>query len=209
MAARILFPDNHDRFTNSQEKTMNRLIVSSIIALAATCSFAHAQDKAAVEAQPAAQVGEARVRTLPAITYFHRSVDATLNTLTDRIHEVMPSLVKAAEESKAHIVGPSVLIYHGVTGDRDAHFTLDIGFPIADADAKPVGDFKIKKLPGFRCISLLYTGDIEHLSAAYEKLGPEIAKGQLEPGDESRQMMLYWEGQDSPNNVIQVMLGVK
>jgi len=55
----------------------------------------------------------------------------------------------------------------------------------------------------------LYTGDIGHLSAACEKLGPEIGKHRIEPTDDSRQMMPYWEGQDSPNHVIQVMLGVK
>ncbi len=146
---------------------------------------------------------------MPAIVYFHKGLEATLKTLPDRIHEAMPSLVKAAAESKARVVGAPVLIYHGITADPDARFTFDIGFPVADADIKPADDYKVEKLPEFRCISLLYTGDMSHISAAYEKFGAAIFAAHVEATDESRQMILYWEGKESPNNVIQIMIGLK
>ena len=45
--------------------------------------------------------------------------------------------------------------------------------------------------------------------AAYEKLMPAVFAAKLTPVGESREVYLYFEGVDSPNNVVQLQIGVK
>jgi hypothetical protein len=162
--------------------------------------------------QSAPQVGEPRVRTYPGVTYFATSGETTLTGLSDHIRRAMPAVEKAIDEAHARIVGPPILVYHGPRNDPNTRFTVEVGFPVAEGATAPAagGQFKVTKLAPFRCVSLLYTGPISGLSAAHEKLAAAAPGGApAAPADESRQMMLYWENEDSPNNVLNIMVAVK
>ncbi len=155
-----------------------------------------------------AQICEPSVRTLPAINYFFVSKETSFQQLQPTIQELMPAVLKAIADSKAEIAGPPVLIYHHVANDPAAHFKLDVGFPVKEG-AKAAGNAQVKQLEKFHCVSLLYTGPASSIHQAYEKLAARAPKGNGPlVAEESRQMMLYWEGSESPNNVIQIMIGL-
>jgi hypothetical protein len=192
---------------------MIRTIFASALLFVLALQFSQVQ---ADEPKPAAaqgddqspQICQPRIRTYPAITYFFTSKETTFNQLQATIQELMPAVEKAIAESKAQIVGPPVLIYHHVVNDPAARFTLDVGFPVREV-AKPSGNAQVKQLDQFRCVSELYVGPMSSIHQAYEKLAASAPAGkQPLVAEESRQMMLYWEGSDSPNNVIQIMIGL-
>lgn len=188
-------------------------LTGSLLAWAAKEGSARPGGAGANADQAAPQVGEPRVRTYPAVTYFSTSGETTLAGLPDHIPQAMPAVEKAVEEARGRIVGPPIFVYHGARQDPQAKFTVEIGFPVAEGATAPAsGRFKVKKLPAFRCVSLLYMGPISGLSGAYEKLAANTPGGAggaaAARADESRQMMLYWEGEDSPNNVLQVMVAL-
>ena len=72
-----------------------------------------------------------------------------------------------------------------------------------------IGDFKVRELPKFKCATILYTGPGPRIGEAWVKLYKAIGDKGLTPTDEERELYLYWEGVDSPNNIVQVMVGVK
>jgi hypothetical protein len=186
-------------------------LTGSIATWAAQEQARPAAAAAAAADQSAPQVGEPRRRTFPGVTYFYTSGETTLRGLPEHIRQMMPAAANAVEESHARVVGAPLLVYHSTRSDPDAKFTVDIGFPVAEGTAAPAaGPFKVKKLPPFRCVSLLYTGPISGLAAAYERLAATAPGGKpAAPAEESRQMMLYWEGEESPNNVLQIMIGLR
>jgi effector-binding domain-containing protein len=154
------------------------------------------------------QICQPRIRTYPPITYFFISKETSFDQLQATIQELMPAVEKEISDSKGQIVGPPVLIYHHVVNDPAARFKLDVGFPVREG-AKASGNAQVKQLDKFHCLSQLYIGPTSSIHQAYEKLAANAPAGkQPLVAEESRQMLLYWEGSDSPNNVIQIMIGL-
>ena len=85
---------------------------------------------------------------------------------------------------------------------------MQVGMPVKEG-ATAFGDFKVRKTAEFKCATILLTGSLAHLSEAYERLMGEMEKAKLVPIGESREAYLYWEGAESPNNVVQIQMGIK
>lgn len=182
---------------------MNRM--AAIVAFALTIASGLFAAAPGSDAKTPAQVGTPQIRTTKAMDYFYVSVETNLAGLPEQIKKLLPGVARAAE---GQISGPPLLVYHGVTGDPDKKFQLEIGFPVKEG-TQGADNYKVKKLEEFRCVSLLYTGPTAEISRAYEALRRPAAQGGHAATDESRQMMLYWEGEESPNNVIQIMVGIR
>jgi hypothetical protein len=60
------------------------------------------------------------------------------------------------------------------------------------------------KVPAPHCATLLYTGSVAGLGDAFGKLYGDIGRQGLEATDVCREVYLYWEGRESPNNIIQI-----
>jgi effector-binding domain-containing protein len=201
------------------------IAVCLLLALTLTMSFALGQknqkDPAAAEkpapaaaATPAAPgdqepiVTKMRVQDYKAQTYFYTSTETTLNQISNVAMESIPKLVAAMRENNVDVVGPMTFVYHGVTQDRDKPFQLEIGFAVSPG-TKEAGDFKVRELAAFHCASVIYSGPIMQIAMAYQGLFTELFGAGLQPTDETREMYLYWEAPDSPNNVQVIMAGVK
>src|ERR1700760_3812174 len=99
----------------------------------------------AAEAPPVA--GEPIEQTVGERVYFYVSVSTTLDKVKDAYKQAVPKLRAGMQDSLGRVSGPMIGIYHNMdlTGKP---FTLDIGFPVAEA-TQPAGDFKVKKLEPF------------------------------------------------------------
>ncbi len=182
-------------------------VALAVLALMATCLAAE-EPKKAPAAKPEFVISELRVQTLPGRTYLHAERETTIPKIGQAFAEVVPAIVKVAEEGKARITGPLVSIATGSTGDPDTPFKLQIGFLVAD-DTKPVGDFKVRKLADFRCATVLFSGPAAKSGEAYKKLFESLtAAGHVRTG-ETREYSLYWESPESPNNVMLIQAGIK
>lgn len=167
-----------------------------------------ADEKEPVKADAAPGVCDSRLQTLRPVTFCHVTVKTNLQNIGQAAKDGFDKVGKEMADQKIVPSGPPMMVFHGATPDPAADFTLDIGLIVPD-DAKPAGDLKVDKLEKFRCMSVLYTGPVKGVSAAYQKVYPDLARAGHTPTAESREMLLYWEGEDSPNNVIQVSVGIK
>src|SRR5262249_34921981 len=125
------------------------------------------------------------------------------------VGETLGSLVKTVAGNKLPLFGPVMHVYEGAP-----HRTPDKGFKMATGvfvqdGAKGIGDFKVRELPKYKCATLLYVGPGARIGDAWQKLYKSVNDKGLTPTDEEREIYLYFEGIDSPNNIVQVMVGVK
>jgi len=166
------------------------------------------EPKKAPEAKPEFVVGEMRLQRLSGPTLLHADTETTLAKIGAVAGQVIPAILKAADEGHVRITGPLVFVYQGTTGQPDTPFKLTIGLPVAEG-TKPVGDFKVRKLADLRCATVLFSGPMAKLGEAYGKLFPALMAAGHVPTGETREYYLYWESPESPNNVLLIQAGIK
>lgn len=160
-----------------------------------------------VEAQPYT-FGPAIVQNYPAATYFHVTTAATQKTMPEVMKTLIPHLIIAAKEAAVMSHSPIILTYSGLTPDPNAQFEVQAGF-IVDAGTKPAGDAQVRQLEPFKCVSMAYTGQPALVGKAYEALFPALFAAGKMPTQEMRQMLLYHENEQSPNNIMLLQIGVQ
>lgn len=67
----------------------------------------------------------------------------------------------------------------------------------------------VRTLPAFTCATTVFTGSFAKLGKVYETLYPTLMASGKIPLSESRQMVLFWEGETSTNNMLLVQVGVR
>jgi effector-binding domain-containing protein len=187
---------------------MNRLVGLCLTCLVGTSLLA-AEPSTKPATQPAdCLVGEMRIQTLAQAHYVYATTQTTLATITDAITKLMPSLEKLITDGKVKPSGPVVLVYQGATGDPAQKFALEVGIVVAK-DQQPVDDFKVRKLAAQKSATVLFTGAPRNIGKAWEKLMGSLFAAGHQPDGEMREYYLYWEGVESPNNVVLIQVGIR
>jgi effector-binding domain-containing protein len=125
------------------------------------------------------------------------------------VGKTLKAMIEAAREDKRGLLGPVVHFYYKAPHRAaERGFDMETGFFVPEG-AKGVGAFTVRELPAFRCATLLYIGPAPRIGDAWQKLYRAIADKGLTPTDEERELYLYWEGVEAPNNIVQVQVGVK
>jgi effector-binding domain-containing protein len=181
---------------------MKALRLVSLAVLLGVVLFAVMGD-AAPATQPDFSIGDVKVQTLKGYSYAYMSTQTTLNKIKDAVAELIPKLDAAIDSGALRPEGPVIFTFHGVTGQPDKPFTLDVGIVIKDKGTKPDG-FTVVNVGAEQCATVLYTGPIENIGPAYGKLFGQIAQKGLQASDVTREVYLYWEGDQSENNIVQV-----
>jgi len=149
-----------------------------------------------------------RVQELKGMTYMFVSAQSTLGQIGDNIRQSMEKIQPALKSGQVRPIGPALIIFHGVNGDPNNQFPLEVGFPVA-VDATAPDGLQVKKLDSFRCATVLYSGGMQDIKHAYEAVYNDLTNAGLEPTDEGREAVLLFEGPDSVNNVAMIQVGVK
>ena len=179
--------------------------VIGVICLSAP--VARSADAKADAKEDAASIGEIGAQKLKGFTYFYGTARVTLLTFPFKLAAMLPELQKAMDAGHVRPTGPMVLIYHGEMEDPAAEYDVELGYPVADK-THAVAGFKVRELPEYQCLSVLYRGALGGIMSAYEKLIP-YAEDNTVRTDETRVMFLLVESAGSPNNVLHVSVGVK
>ena len=117
-------------------------------------------------------------------------------------------LMEKATELKLSQGGPVMFTYFNFQGDPEQVFTAEIGVPIAKGEQAKSGDFYVREAPKFKCATAIFQGPLNKMGEAWQSfVGPAMAKG--EPTGESRELYLYFESPQSPNNIVELQLGLK
>ncbi len=188
-----------------------RKLVAFCVAMLALAAMSH------VLAQP--KVGEAepdksdwtlsapRVGEMPERTLLHTTFETTFDQM-NKVGPIIEELIKAAGENHIDADGYIMFIYKGVQMDKTKPFNLTIGL-VVPSDTKPAGKYEVTNLPPFKCASALYNGGLATIGEAYQKHYPALIAAGNMPTDESRELYLYWEGEQSNNNVVWLQAGIQ
>lgn len=148
-----------------------------------------------------------RVNEMPEVTLLHTTFETTFDQM-NKVGPIIQELFKTAGDNGLNAEGYVLFIYKGVQQDRTKPFELTIGL-VVPAGTNPAGDYKVSTLPPFRCASALYNGGLATMGEAYGKhYGALVAEGHT-PTDEARELYLYWESEQSTNNVIWLLAGIQ
>jgi effector-binding domain-containing protein len=150
-------------------------------------------------------ITDARIQDLKGFTYFHTSRKISIRQMNHIMDAEVQRTVAAA---RSRISGPLVLIMHNMTGNPDQLFDVETGFPVNPGGEAPDG-FAIINIPTKRFATVIFSGSLMQMGAAYHKLYSAIFGAGMMPGEESRQYFLYWEGIDSVNNVVMISVEVQ
>ncbi|HSI36274.1 MAG: GyrI-like domain-containing protein [Phycisphaerae bacterium] len=155
-------------------------------------------------------VGETRVMTFPAVTFIHAPTRTTFADMVGPIEKTLAAIEKGVKEKQITPAGSAMFVYRGVQQAKGMNdpFDLEVGWVVAD-DQKPLGDLKVRKADAFKCLAALYQGPVAGLGAGYGKVFGDLSARKLEPTGEHRELYLHWEGKDSPNNVVWLLIGIK
>ncbi len=161
---------------------------------------------------PEYTMGQAHAYTMGGFRYFHVGVETTYSPAGDELGGLMSRLQAAAAllfgaaTAGNPVLGPIVLFVLPRDGPEAIH--LLAGFPVAPG-VEPVGGAQIAELPPFRCLSLLCTGAVQHGGEAMAALTQAAKDAGLKDTGEWREWYLYFEGDDSHNNVRMFQLGIQ
>jgi len=174
------------------------------------CLTVSAEEGSSGTAPRECAIGEMRVQTLTGFEFLYVSKEITHDQIPAAIGELVG---KAMEAMKSANVTPSglatgaeVSIYRGA-GEMGKPFTLESGFMVP-AGTKPAGEAKVKAVPPWHCATVIYSGGIPHLYEAITKLGEEMERAGLRMDGEYREYYFYWEGVESPNNIMLIAFGI-
>ena len=175
---------------------------ASLTLVLATCFalFARAADPA--------PLSEVRVKETAPRQYLCSKKELKLGQLGEFAKETIPQLVEKATELKLAQTGPILITYFNFFGDPEQLFTAEIGLPIHKEEAENAGSFYVRKVPKFKCVSVIFQGPLSKIGEAWQTFA-QAAMARGEPTGESRELYLYWEGHDSPNNVVEMQMGLK
>jgi effector-binding domain-containing protein len=177
-----------------------RPLAASLLVITVLAATARAADDV--------QISEVAVRTLKPQTLLYREVETSLSEMGQTVVPIVEQLDKLVKDKKVVYAGSAIFVYQGATSDPARKFKLQVGFAVADGTAAQ-GDFKVRRLEPFKCATVLYGGALSSVAQAYEKVYGGVGQGGYKPTGESREYYLHWEGEDSPNNVELIAVGIQ
>jgi effector-binding domain-containing protein len=153
-------------------------------------------------------VTELRTKETAPRQYFCAKKELKIAELGEWVTATIGPLFEKATELKLGQTGPVMITYFNFRGDPEQAFTAELGVPIHAEEAKNADAFYVRKAPKFKCASVVFQGSLSRIGEAWQNFAQAaMAKG--EPTGESRELYLYWEGHDSPNNIIELQMGLK
>jgi hypothetical protein len=162
---------------------------------------------AAQPTQPDFAISAVRVQTLAPFHFFHLSQETTHAQVVNDLAALRQKLIVARDAAQVRSDGGMIVRTIG-SAERPELLLLEVGLSVPP-DTTPVGEAQVKALLPFRCVSVLYSGARQYIDKTYALLTEHMQQASLTPTHERREAYLYYEGDDSPNNVIHVMFGIK
>jgi effector-binding domain-containing protein len=157
---------------------------------------------------PTCLTGPAAIQTFAEGTFFHLTAQATQHNLAARMKELVPQLQKALVASGVAHLGPMHVVYHGMGVDPDQPFDLEVGVLVPKGTEASAGG-RVRTLAAFTCATTVFTGPFTMVGKVYQTLYPALMASGKVPLPESRQMILFWEGETSSNNMLLIQIGVQ
>jgi hypothetical protein len=155
-------------------------------------------------AEPDNIIGQPRLQRVRGFHFFYIE-----QKHTDPSQEApsMDLLTKKAREAYAKVIGESYApaicnMWFKVPGESDL-YDNQVGFAVREGTPQ-LGEAKVRYVEPTLCVSLLAWGDVSVYAKSYSPLIAFAKDKGLKCIEGFREWDLYWEGDDSKNNIIQI-----
>ncbi len=161
--------------------------------------------------QPPFIIGQPRIQFVNAFHYLHLTHDHTQDGQpgTD-----MGSLIARARAALSQAVGPGarpplVVMFFNVPSEPGTYkYDIQVGYAV-NAGTNPPSGTRLRYVEPAYCASLLAWGDVGVYAKSYPPLLQYIDQCGLQPGWGWTEWTLYWEGDDSVNNIVWIQHAVE
>jgi effector-binding domain-containing protein len=153
--------------------------------------------------QPAPLVGSEREQFMIGFNFVYTVQTATIPTISQVAGTEVPKLFDAIKQAGIQQRGPVVFIYPQMSHDMSKPFQVQIGMMVEPGGQAPDG-YQMKFIPAANCAAVLYAGDMKNIGQAYRPLFEGLTADEKTPTGETRQYFLYFEGDQSMNNIVLV-----
>lgn len=153
-------------------------------------------------------VSDMRVETLQGYPFLHFTQTTTINGMIQHLGADVEKMMAAMRANNIIAHGQLVLVMHGINGDYNHPFELEAGFKV-DSGTKAPANYQVSNLPASKSAVALYSGPLDQVKMAYQKLYPGLFGAGLTPTGNVREYLLYYESGDSPNNVAMAAVEVQ
>ena len=154
-------------------------------------------------------ISDLRVQDFPAVTYLYTQQETTIAELGQVIPGMLQKLMEAIEAGDAKVIAAPIFIYDGATGEMNKPFKFQVGFPVAEGTKTDVTGLEVRQLEPYHCATAIYSGSMANVGQAYQKLFTDLFAAGLKPVGGSREMHMYYESPESPNNIMQIQVAVE
>jgi len=182
---------------------------SFVICISGCVSMVSSDSTFAQEKKHQPNIGKMVVQTISTKQYVQGGFETDFKSMGEPVVKTLTELMDTAKENKVGLYGPVMHYYYNAPHrNPDKRFKMETGFFVPEGSPS-IGAFKRRKLSTFQCATILYIGPASRIGDAWQQLYRSVRDQGLTPTDEERELYLYWEAVDSPNNIVQVQLGVK
>jgi len=161
------------------------------------------------KATPEFLISQMRVLTMGEITFFYVMNQPTAFANLDRdLDLLLDSLYRAKTQANLAEVGPDITRYYPAGIDQPDLFLMEVGIPVKPGTL-PAGDAQVRILPPYHCAGLLLWGSLMHMGQTHTTLIQAIKEAGLERTGEYREWNYWFEGVDSPHNLLGLYMGIR
>lgn len=157
---------------------------------------------------PSTTVSEMKTEELEGMTFLHYEQATTVPAMMQTVAADVQKLLAAAKAAGIERHGPLTILMHGVSGDSNKPFDLQVGFKVDKGTTAPDG-YLVSEVPPTKTAVVLYSGPLMQVKQAYVKLFSSVAVAGLNPSNNIREYILYYEDVNSPNNVAMAAVELK
>lgn len=141
------------------------------------------------------------LHTTPPIPVLRRRQRLSLDAVGMHAAQAYAELHAEAQRRGLTIAGAPIFAARGLPQDAHTPFDLDFCLPVAGDD--------LLMLPALRCARRFYEGPLADLfTHGYGPLLQAMAEAGLRAGGQSREVYHVWHGPESPDNRIEIQIGL-
>jgi effector-binding domain-containing protein len=146
------------------------------------------------------------IKTHPPMTVLYSTHQTTIKQLDQFVGNAVKELYAEAVHNDVLISGPAYWIYHGMDGNPDTVFTLEIALPIQGK----VNDsrFATKELASFKAACHVHENGWTKIPATYTQIMQFIAMNNLQMTGECREIYSNIDFENPENNLTEIQVGV-
>jgi effector-binding domain-containing protein len=147
------------------------------------------------------------IKNINPMTVLYCTTRTNLAGLSEFVGTKAEELLADASSNNLTINGPVYWLYYGMDGKPETVFDLDIAFPVI-VNQPYNGNFKLKELPKYKCLSAIHTGAWNDMDKTYNSLIGRAMNDGLLLNNTCREVYLNVDFIDFTKNITEIELGI-